>query len=66
MNKYTVYFEVFGKMLQTEVMAESAKDAMRIVKGSVSILEVREQEKPQTMPELDHMDYIMKQFFGVK
>ncbi len=65
MNKYTVYFEVFGKMLKTEVMAESAKDAMRIVKGSVSIFEVREHPK-QTMPELDHMDYIMKQFFGVK
>jgi predicted PolB exonuclease-like 3'-5' exonuclease len=35
MNKYIVYFEIFGKKMKTAVMAENQSEAKTIIKNKI-------------------------------
>jgi len=42
MKKYKIYFEVFGKKMQTEVFASSQKHAKKIIREKIKFHKIKE------------------------
>lgn len=42
MTKYRVKFEMYGKFLSTEVVADSRPEAMEVVRRRIKFIEVKE------------------------
>ena len=55
LNKYTVYFELFGKKMKTDVEAKNEEHAKEIIKSKIIIHKVENKT-------LDYLKYI----FGIK
>ena len=58
MNKYMIYFEIFGKKMKTEISAASKEEAKRIMKDKIIFHKIEKISDPT-------VDYL-KNIFGIK
>lgn len=55
MKKYTLYFELFGKKMKTDIYADDKTHAMQKLRNSINVLKVSEPDS-----ELDFLRDIFK------
>ena len=58
MNKYLIYFEIFGKKMKTEIMARDREDAKRKMKEKIIFHKIEKTSDPT-------VDYL-KNIFKIK
>ena len=58
MNKYLIYFEIFGKKMKTEIMARDREDAKRKMKEKIIFYKIEKISDPT-------VDYL-KNIFRIK
>lgn len=67
MNKYKVIYSVLGKIHSAEIVAENKSGVRTYLKDTFDILEIDEYPRVNpTMPEIEAINKVMEQFFGVK
>jgi len=66
-RKYTVYYKTYNKGLKVEVEAESREEAIKIVKDSISIIEVYSNQLYGTLRKVESLqtEYTVDQISNV-
>lgn len=57
--KYKIYFEFFGRKMQTEIQAENKEQAKHIIKNRIIFHEVKESTDDDTLN-------LIKEMLGIK
>jgi len=57
-RKYTVYYKTYNKGLKVEVEAGSREEAIKLVKGSISIIKVESLQTEYTVNQISNISII--------